>query len=191
MQQVVEPPRRSRAWLWILLAVVAALIALGAVWALTRDEGGDAKVPDVTGMRQDRATATLADAGLTRGKVTRVQSTEPEGTVVSQSPAAGKEVAEGAAVDLEVAGAPEPTATPVPVPDVVGGTQATAQSTLTAAGFQVVVTQAASDSVPVGNVVSQAPQAGVIASQGSTVSIVVSTGPEPTPTPTPSASASP
>jgi serine/threonine-protein kinase len=192
VQQVAEPPRRSRAWLWILLVVVAALIALGAVWALTRDKGGgDVKVPDVTGMTQKEAEAKLAEAGLTRGKATRVQSTEPEDTVVSQSPAAGEEVAEGSAVDLEVAGAPEPTATPVPVPDVTGSSQANAQSTLTAAGFQVAVTQASSDSVPAGSVVSQAPQAGVIAAQGSTVSIVVSTGPEPTQTPTPTSSASP
>jgi hypothetical protein len=190
VQQVAEPPRSSRAWLWVLLVVIAALIALAAVWALTRDGGGDVKVPDVTGMTQKKAEATLADAGLTRGKATRVQSTEPEGTVVSQSPAAGKEVEEGSAVDIEVAGAPEPTATPVPVPDVVGGTEASAQSALTTAGFKVVVTQAASDSAPAGSVISQAPQAGVIASQGSTVSIVVSTG-TPTPTATPSPSASP
>ena len=194
VQQVAEPPRRSRAWLWVLLVVIAALIALGAAWALGAFDGGggDVKVPDVTGMTQKEATAALEDAGLTRGKVTRVQSTEPEGTVVGQSPAAGEEVAEEAAVDLEVAGAPEPTATPVPVPDVTGSSQASAQAALTTAGFQVVVTQAASDSVPAGSVVSQAPQAGVIASQGSTVSIVVSTGPPtPTATPTPTTSASP
>jgi len=194
VQQAAEPPRRSLAWLWVLLVVIAALIALGAAWALGAFDGGgggNVKVPDVTGMTQKKAEATLADAGLTRGKATRVQSTEPEGTVVSQSPAAGKEVEEGSAVDIEVAGAPEPTATPVPVPDVVGDSQASAQSALTAAGFTVVVTQAASDTVPAGSVVSQAPQAGVIASEGSTVSIVVSSGPEPTSTPTPSTSASP
>ncbi len=195
VQQAAEPPRRSRAWLWVLLVVVAALIALGAAWALGAFDGGgggDVKVPDVTGMTQKQATATLESAGLTRGKVTRVQSTEPEGTVVSQSPAAGNEVAEEAAVDLEVAGAPEPTATPVAVPDVTGSSQAEAAATLSDAGFKVVVTQAASDSVPAGSVVSQAPQAGVIATQGSTVSIVVSTGPPtPTATPTPTSSASP
>ncbi len=94
----------------------------------------------------------------------------------------------GSAVDLEVAGAPQPTATPIPVPDVTGGSQANAQATLTQAGFQVVVSEAPSDSVPAGSVISQAPQAGVIASQGSAVSIVVSSGPTPTPTPTSSAS---
>jgi serine/threonine-protein kinase len=189
---VAPPPKRSKAWLWILLVVIAALVALGAVWALTRDSGGDIAVPDVTGMTQQKAAAALEKAGLKTGKVTRVQSTEDEGTVVAQDPGAGNKVAEGSAVDLEVAGAPKPTATPVAVPDVVGDSQTNAQATLTAAGFQVVVTQAASDSTPAGSVVSQAPQAGVIASEGSTVSIVVSTGPPtPTSTPTPTTTASP
>jgi serine/threonine-protein kinase len=193
--QVVEPPpppKKSRAWLWILLVVVAALVALGAVWAVTRDKGGDTKVPDMTGMTEKKAAATLAEAGLKTGKITKVQGTEPEGTVVSQTPAAGEKVAEGSAVDLEVAGKPQPTATPVAVPDVVGSSQAAAAATLADAGFEVVVTDAASDSVPPGTVVSQAPQAGVVATQGSSVGIVVSTGPStPTATPTPTSSASP
>lgn len=191
VQEVAPPPRRSRAWLWLLIVAIAAAAALAAVWALTRDTGGDVKVPDVTGMTQAKASATLTEAGLETGKVTRVQSSETEGTVVSQSPAAGKEVAEGAAVDLEVAGPPQPTATPVAVPNVTGSSQAEAEAALSAAGFRVVVAQASSDSVPAGSVVSQAPQAGVIASQGTAVSIVVSTGPTPTATPTPTSSASP
>jgi len=192
--QVVEPPPRprSKAWIWILAIVVAALVALGVAYALGAFGGGgsgDIAVPDVTGMTQSKAAATLADAGLRTGKITQVQSTEgPEGTVVGQSPAAGDKVAKGAAVDLDVAGKPTPTATPVAVPDVTGSSQAAATATLVNAGFKVVVTQASSDSVPTGSVVSQAPQAGVMASQGSAVSIVVSTGPTATPTPTSSSS---
>jgi len=108
--------------------------------------------------------------------------------VVSQSPAAGKEVDEGSAVDLEVAAAPSPTATPVAVPDVVGTAQADAESQLTGAGFTVVVSQAESDTVPAGSVISQDPQAGVVSTPGSKVNIVVSSG---APTPSPSTSASP
>lgn len=193
--QVVEPPpppRKSKAWIWVLAVVILALVALGAAYALGAFGGGsgDIEVPDVTGMTQSKAGTTLADAGLKTGKITKVQSDEAaEGNVVAQSPSAGKKVDEGAAVDLEVAGKPQPTATPVAVPDVEGGTQAAAVATLTDAGFKVVVTEASSDSVPAGTVVSQAPQAGVMASEGTTVSIVVSTGP--TPTATPSASSSP
>jgi serine/threonine-protein kinase len=192
--QVVEPPPRpkSKAWIWILAVVILALVALGVAYALGAfDSGkGDVKVPDVTGMTQTKAGTTLADAGLKTGKITKVQSGDAaEGTVVAQSPAAGEKVEEGSAVDLEVGGKPQPTATPVAVPDVEGSSQAAAVATLSNAGFKVVVTQASSDSVPAGTVVSQAPQAGVMASEGTTISIVVSTGP--TPTATPSASTSP
>ena len=141
VQEVVEVRRPSRAWLWILLVVIAALAALAIAWALGAfDSGGDVKVPDVTGMTAERAGTTLAADGLTTGRITRVQSTDgPEGTVVGQSPAAGKQVEEGSAVDLEVAGTPSPTATPVAVPDVVGSSQAAAEAQLTGAGFTVVV----------------------------------------------------
>ena len=194
--QVVEPPQkpRGRAWIWIVALVVIALAALAAAWALGAFGSGGAdavKVPDVTGMTAAEAGTTLAEAGLTTGKITQVQSTEgPEGTVVSQSPGGGEKADEGSAVDLEVAGKPAPTATPAAVPDVVGSSQAAAESQLTDAGFTVVVTQAESDTVPAGSVVSQDPQAGVVATQGSKVRIVVSSGP-PTPTATPSTSASP
>ncbi len=194
--QVVEPPEMppNRAWMWVvgLFVVLAAAVALA--WALGAFGGGggdEVKVPDVTGMTQAKAVATLTDAGFKTGTITQVQSTEgPEGTVVSQSPAADATAAKGTAVDLEVAATPSPTATPVPVPDVVGSSQAAAESQLTTAGFTVVIAQAPSDGVPAGSVISQAPEAGVIASPGSRVSIVVSTG-TPTPTATPSASSSP
>ena len=194
--QVVLPPEkpRSKALIWIMAVIVVALAALAAAWALGAFGGGGAnevKVPDVTGMTAKEAGTTLSEAGLKTGRVTQVQSTEgPEGTVVGQSPAAGNAAEEGSAVDLEVAGKPAPTATPVAVPDVVGSSQAAAEAQLTDAGFAVVVVQSASDTVPAGSVISQAPQAGVIASQGSKVSIVVSTGPS-TPTASPSTSASP
>ena len=186
-----EKPR-SRAWIWILAIVIVALAALAAAWALGAFGGSsanDVTVPDVTGLTAAKAEATLTQAGFKTGKVTQVQGAAgPQGTVVSQSPAGGAKAAKGSAVDLEVAGKPAPTATPVAVPDVVGSSQAGAETQLTGAGFTVVVTQAESSSVPAGVVVSQSPQAGVVATPGSSVTIVVSTG---TPTPTPSTSSSP
>ncbi len=190
--QEAPPPPRSRAWVWILALVVLALAALAVAWAVGAFDsggGGEVEVPDVTGMTATRAGDTLAEAGLVAGKVTQVQSSEgPEGTVVGQSPEAGETVQEGAEVDLEVVASPSPTATPVAVPDVAGSSQAVAEARLTQAGFTVVVSQAESDAVPAGSVISQDPQAGVVATQGSAVRIVVSTG---TPTPTPSTSSSP
>ena len=123
--QVVPAPEkpRSKAWIWILAIVIVALAALAAAWALGAFGGStanDVTVPDVTGLTAARAEAALTEAGFKTGKVTQMQTTAgPQGTVVSQSPAGGEQAAEGSAVDLEVAGKPTPTATPVAVPDVV------------------------------------------------------------------------
>jgi len=194
--QVQEAPApRSRLWVWLLALVVLAIAALAVAWALGAFSGGggaDVEVPDVTGMTEARAGTALTDAGLVAGTVRQVQSTEgPEGTVVAQSPDAGELVQEGSEVDLDVVASPSPSPSApsaVAVPDVGGSSQADAEARLTEAGFTVVVSQEPSDTVPAGDVVSQDPQAGVVATQGSTVRIVVSTG---TPTPAPTSSSSP
>jgi beta-lactam-binding protein with PASTA domain len=66
----------------------------------------------------------------------------------------------------------------VTVPDVVGLAQAAAQTAITDAGLAVgAVTQEASDTVPVGDVISQNPAAGTSVAPGSAVAFVVSLGP--------------
>jgi serine/threonine-protein kinase len=191
----VEPPPqepRSRAPLWIALAIVALLVALAAAWAAGVFDGGNEEapaavtVPEVVGMTTDGALNALEQAGLAVGTITEVASEDgPEGTVIEQTPQAGAEVDEGSAVDLRVStGAPAPTATGVEVPDVTGASQEAASQTLLAVGFVVVVTEAASDAVPAGFVVVQRPAGGDTAAPGSAVDIVVSTGPPSSPEPT-------
>jgi RHS repeat-associated protein len=69
---------------------------------------------------------------------------------------------------------------PATVPNVVGQTQATAQSNITSANFAVgTVSSQNSPTVPAGNVISQNPAGGTLAAPGSPVSIVVSIGPPP------------
>ena len=70
---------------------------------------------------------------------------------------------------------PSPT---VAVPNVVALTQAAATSAITGAGLVVGnVTTASSSTVPAGSVISQSPTAGTSVASGSTVNLVVSTGP--------------
>lgn len=192
--QVAPEKPRSKAWIWVLGVFVVVAAALVAAWALGvfgGDSGGEkVKVPDVTGMTEARAAAALGDAGLKAGKVTEVDDPSAvAGTVVGQSPAAGKEVDEGTKVALQVAGSPSPSPTPtssVEVPGVVGDSDADAEAALTAAGFVVVVSEASSETVAAGLVIAQNPSGGVMAAPGSRVSIVVSTGaPEPTASPSP------
>jgi beta-lactam-binding protein with PASTA domain len=76
---------------------------------------------------------------------------------------------------------------PVVVPDVVGLTQAAAESAITGADLQVgSISQQSSGTVPAGSVISQTPAAGATVIAGSVVNLVVSTGPAPPPVSVPS-----
>lgn len=69
-------------------------------------KGGDKKkatVPDVRGLTLAEATARLGAAKLNVGKVTEEASDRAAGTVLGQSPAAGREAVEGVTVELTVA----------------------------------------------------------------------------------------
>lgn len=131
-------------------------------------------VPDVVGATQAQATASLRTAGLAVGAITNVPtSSATPGTVLSQDPHSGGTSPKGATVDLQLA---QPLATPA-VPDVTGLSRADATSTLRGAGFLVRVTHRSSGTVASGNVIDQNPTGGVTAQSGSTVTIVVSSGP--------------
>ncbi len=131
-----------------------------------------ASVPNVVGLAQAAAQTVITNAGLTVGTVTSVNSaTVPIGTVISQNPLAGDNVAPGSAVAFVVS-------LGTAVPNVVGLTQAAAQTGITNAGLTVgAITTASHPSVPTGNVISQNPGAGSHVAPGSAVALVVSLGP--------------
>src|SRR6185437_9601865 len=113
-------------------------------------------------------------ATLTVGTITTATSlTVPAGSVISQNPAAGVDVAINTAVALVVSsGLPHTT-----VPNVVGATQAAATTAITGATLTVgTITTATSLSVPAGAVISQNPAAGADVVINTAVAIVVSTG---------------
>src|SRR5205807_2697546 len=77
-------------------------------------------------------------------------------------------------VQIGSGGTPPPT---VPVPNVVGQTQAAATSAITSAGLTVgTVTQQSSTTVASGNVIGESPAAGTSVAKGSAVNLVVSSG---------------
>jgi beta-lactam-binding protein with PASTA domain len=67
-------------------------------------------VPNVTGQTQQQAVALLTHAGL-KASVAQVPSSQPQGTVVAQNPAAGQKLARGGAVRLNVSRGSTTTAT--------------------------------------------------------------------------------
>lgn len=131
-------------------------------------------VPDLSGMTQAQAQAAITAAGLVVGTISQQFSTTvPAGSVISQEPPAGEQVASGTAVNLVVSQG----ATLVPVPNVAGATQASAQSAVMASGLTIgTITQQYSTSVPAGSVVSQNPLAGTQVPVGTAVHLVISQG---------------
>jgi eukaryotic-like serine/threonine-protein kinase len=125
------------------------------------------EVPDVTGLDDQAALAALQSAGLS-GVLVQRDSTEPEGTVLNQSPGAGNLVARGSQVTIFAStGA-------ITVPDVVGQARKTAVTALKKAGFTVAVTEENTDDpAQVGRVISEFPPGGSRGRRGDTVTISV------------------
>ena len=132
-------------------------------------------VPTVTGLDQQTAARTLQQSGLTVGRtVARADPTTTAGQVISQAPAAGSQAHQGDAVTLTVSSGPGT----VPVPDETGKDQTQAANLLRQAGFAFSYgPNEASKTVPAGSVIRTSPTAGNVAPTGSTVTIIVSSGP--------------
>ena len=62
-----------------------------------------AAVPNVTGATLENAQNTITARGLKVGSVTKQQSSQTAGTVISQSVAGGTEADEGTSIDLVIA----------------------------------------------------------------------------------------
>ncbi|HEX6311113.1 MAG TPA: PASTA domain-containing protein [Acidimicrobiia bacterium] len=131
-------------------------------------------VPDVTGQAQGEAELVLAGAGFGVNVVTEHHEEVAEGLVLRTEPAANADAAPDSTVTLVVSAGPAP----VPVPDVVGVTFEEAAAALAERRFGVQQADEFSDTVPAGVVVRTDPAAGVEAARDSTVTVVVSKGPE-------------
>jgi eukaryotic-like serine/threonine-protein kinase len=135
-------------------------------------------VPSVVGEQLDQALGDLRDANL-RWKVVRIDSDEPEGQVVSQSPTAGASIPEGNRVTLRISKGPRPVA----VPNVIGQPFESANSTLLGRGFAVARTDVDSND-PRGTVTGQNPAPGTFQAPGTTIHLTVSKGPTTSTVPT-------
>ncbi|HEV3472440.1 MAG TPA: Stk1 family PASTA domain-containing Ser/Thr kinase [Actinomycetota bacterium] len=127
-------------------------------------------VPNVIGQSLEEATQTLEDEDLRVGDITYQAAEDAEpGEVLDQFPDAGEEVDVRRAIDLVVAQSV--------VPSVVGETQEDATAILRDAGYEVAVNTTPSEE-EAGIVISQDPEGGTQLDEGSTVTILVSEGPQ-------------
>ncbi len=133
------------------------------------------EVPKITGMKEEKARQALVDAGLSPNPASDEYSSKHDaGVVFKQTPKAGEKAEDGSAVSYVVSRGPKT----VTVPNVKGKSQSSATATLKDKGFKVSPSEAWSETVAAGKVISQNPGSGIVVVEGSTVSIVVSKGSE-------------
>jgi serine/threonine-protein kinase len=137
------------------------------------------KVPNVIGQTLEDAERLLTEAGFEADPSTKVSS-RAQNRVFESDPKPGERADEGSRVRIYV------PAEKVLVPEVVGLTEDEAKRMLREAGFQVRVDEQASPDVPEGNVINSSPPPGTPLNQKTTVTLIVSTGPEDIPTEEPS-----
>jgi eukaryotic-like serine/threonine-protein kinase len=137
-------------------------------------------VPNVQGKQENVAQTTLENAGFSVSVQTDATSTQPSGTVVSQSPTGGTSVAPGSKVTIFVSGG-------TTVPQLVGLPANSAVTELQNDGFKVnQITAAGPAGTTPGNVWQQNPAASTVQASGSTVTIYIQ--PAATQSPSPSSS---
>ena len=176
----VEPGDGGRRRWWIPALIVLLILALlgGGLYLLASSllstNTTSVKVPDVVGFTQVAATRTLRDAGFDVTPEFQVTANQADvGDVIKQSPDQGTLLDKGETVTITVGKAPKQ----VPVPNVVGMTEDEAKTAITDAGLKVGVVSPQPDSAPAGQVIDQNPSADQTVDKGSTVDLVVSTGP--------------
>ncbi|MFJ9718297.1 Stk1 family PASTA domain-containing Ser/Thr kinase [Streptomyces sp. NPDC101213] len=171
------PPRRRpvRPRRQVVAVVAAVLLVLGVgagVWYI--NSGQFTKVPGVLTQTEAQARERLEGAGLDVGGVKHAYSdTVKRGTVISTDPEPGARIRANDSVTLTVSDGPRT----VKVPDVKGSRLDKAKDLLKTDGLEPgLVTEAFSEDVLKGFVISSSPQAGTERRAGSAVSLVVSKG---------------
>ena len=177
-------------WIWVAaLLGLLILVLVGFVAFQFLDRGGSTpiveriEVPNLVGLSFEQAEAEAARQGFEVTRDVFEPSDEPEGTVLSQDPAAGAEIPKGGRVRLTIAAGRDVVA----VPDLRLRPETQAIQLILQAGLQVGDrTDAFDPVVPIGSVISQDPRAGLEVPRDEVVNYVVSSGPEPTESPSPS-----
>ena len=129
-------------------------------------------VPNLVGQTDANAAALVQRAGLVPAASSE-NSTAPVGQVIRQNPVPGSVVPAGSTVGYVVSAGPAP----VIVPDVLGRADTDAKSVLGNVGLVMAPTREASNQVPAGVVIRQDPVGGTAVAPGSTVNVVISSGP--------------
>ncbi|HEV7886356.1 MAG TPA: Stk1 family PASTA domain-containing Ser/Thr kinase [Acidimicrobiales bacterium] len=132
------------------------------------------RVPRVVGLKQQDAEDELTNQGFKVGSITQQPSDSiPAGTVLAQDPKANEQAPPGTSVNLTVSSGKEKVA----IPSEAGKDAAVAANDLGRLGLEAKTTEEASSTVAQGKVIRTDPAAGQQVDKGSTVTLIVSSGP--------------
>ena len=168
----VDPPpeEKHNRWKWIALAILAALIIAGVVFALTRSE--QVLVPSVIGKDRQVATDELEAAGF-EVVASDFESCDEPNTVSETDPPAGERVDKGSEVEMSVSLGMEVA---IPSKGVINEPAADATEKLRDENLQVRSEEVSSNGVKPGNVVDTEPAPGEKVECESVVTILISKG---------------
>ncbi|MGN6692583.1 MAG: PASTA domain-containing protein [Aquihabitans sp.] len=179
-----DEPRRRRRWPWVVLIVLLLLGVGGAAAAVVanQDSEPDAPpivlpVPNMVGRSESQARAIALASGWKTTSVEKRQNDSKKGDVLATDPKAGTRLPEGRTITLTVSAGQE--IQPVPA-DLAGKPYDEAAKQLEDAGFVAAKGETPySEDVDKGLVISTAEGTPAELERGSTVTLVVSNGPEP------------
>ena len=163
--------------------IISLTIVIGTVWTLTRIfdglpvDGGTQviiNVPDLTGSSQTEALNDLQSLGFKVGIENSAHPEVPSGAVIRTQPPANTSTNPDTLVTIIVSVGPEA----YPIPYVVDLETDRAVYVIEESGFTIGQTiEVSDDNVPIGFIISQNPMAGKKMGPGSSVDLVISSGP--------------
>ena len=163
--------------------IISLSIVVGTIWTLTSIfeglpvDGGTqvvVEVPDLTGSSQTEALNDLQNLGFKVGIENSAHPEVPEGSVIKTQPPANTATSPDTLVTIIVSVGPEA----YPIPYVVDLETDRAIFVIEESGFTIgQKIEVNDDNVPIGFVISQNPMAGKKMGPGSSVDLVISSGP--------------
>jgi len=149
-------------------------LSTGTVVLTVSTGPGQETLPDFRNQTQAQVQSWLDGHGLNGTFTPQASNDVPDGEIISMDPAAGAQVDRGSTVNFIISSGPAQ----VQVPNIVGNTRAEAEGTLNGLGLKPNATEEYSDTVESGKVIRTNPGQGTQVASGSTVTIVISKGPQ-------------
>ncbi|MDD1478069.1 Stk1 family PASTA domain-containing Ser/Thr kinase [Arthrobacter sp. H16F315] len=171
---------RRRGLLWIVLLVLAALLAGGAGWFFGMGPGSPGTIPQLKNKTVAEAQQLLRTAGFQSSTRDVFDDDVAPGLVVESAPTAGEVIRKFQPVSLAVSKGAELFA----LPQLTGKSLEEAKTSLNGAGMALgQIGETYDETAPAGTVLAQAPRSGNPVRHGTPVDLTVSKGPQPIPVP--------